>query len=99
MGTDVLCLPPQLLAPAAPPAHSCHPIRERRWWYRLLFKLTCKRQGGLDIRVFSPIAWFSLESYVKEVWHIFPFFAARKVGTNPFYFLGIVDDGSTRYLT
>lgn len=38
---------------------------------------------------------------MKEVWHIFPLFPARKVGTNPLYFLGIVDvrdDGSTGYL-
>lgn len=39
---------------------------------------------------------------MKEVLHVFPLLAARKVGTNPLYFLAIVDvrdDGSTRYFT
>lgn len=31
-GTDLLCLPPQPLTPAAPTARNCHPIRERRCW-------------------------------------------------------------------
>lgn len=63
--------------------------------------MICKRQRCLDVRVFLAVAWISPESRMGEVWHIFALFAARKVVTNPLYFLGIVDvrdDGSTRYL-
>lgn len=87
--------PPLPPTPApAPTAHSCHAIREHQRCHQLWFRVI----HGLDVRAFSPAAWVSP---IKEDWHSFLLFAARKVGTDPLYFLVIVDitdDASTRYL-